>query len=190
MLQLNNINAANPNYINKQAYPSQNEKYLNYPNNNQYNQYPNNNNQYGVNSNQYPNNQYPLNNQYGANSQYGGLNNNQYGNDQYRPSGQLPYQPSGVLGGGYGQQGGVYGSNPCQQRPCYNEGQCVPTGPYTFQCQCRYNYHGQRCENYRNPKAVLIGIVLGTVLPFFALVIICSCVAYFCCCKRKHAPLN
>ena len=64
--------------------------------------------------------------------------------------------------------------------------QCTSTGLYTYACVCKYNYVGYQCEQYRNQKATILAIVLGTVLPFFAIVLISICVAYFCCCNNSR----
>ena len=74
--------------------------------------------------------------------------------------------------------------NGCSSSPCFNQAYCQSTGQYSFLCQCKSNYYGIRCERYHNPKGLLLGVVLGTVLPVFAIIIVVSIIVYICCLRR------
>lgn len=101
----------------------------------------------------------------------------------FNPGHHMPHMPSNS---DFYNQAGIFNNqlNGCSSSPCFNNAYCQSTGQYSFYCQCRQNYFGVRCERYHNPKGVLLGIVLGTVLPLFAIIIIVSIIIYICCLRR------
>ncbi|XP_028850828.1 basement membrane-specific heparan sulfate proteoglycan core protein isoform X4 [Denticeps clupeoides] len=40
-------------------------------------------------------------------------------------------------------------SSPCDRRPCLNQGQCLTTAEFEYQCVCRDGYEGDRCETVK-----------------------------------------
>lgn len=90
-----------------------------------------------------------------------------------------------------GQQGsgsGFISINTCSSMPCRNNGICKTT-LNGFTCICISNFYGPRCEYirnlYPNRSNRILGISLGTILPFFCLICLFSLCFYFFCVKKK-----
>ncbi|RNA27195.1 zonadhesin [Brachionus plicatilis] len=126
----------------------------------------------GINS-QFNNYQNNFQNNLQNNYPYNNNNNNYNGNYNYNYN-KNPYGPS---------------PDPCSSSPCFNNAVCQPNGGESYYCLCKYGYYGNRCEKFNNPKGKLLAIILGTILPFFAIIIIISFIV-FCCCNRRKISLS